>query len=163
MTTMTKAQRIDAIKAKMKAHHITQKMVAHRSGYERDYVGEVLRNYFVSDFAINAIEEAVNQLIYSNKLVFEKKHTTVSEMSRSVQATMLVMQFFKTHQTLTARDLSRLMIGIGRDIGLRQSQRVLQNMCSGGLLIQARRSDKAQPIQYMISQETRDLMTGGAA
>ena len=163
MTTMTKVQRIEAIKAKMKAHHITQKMVAECSGYTRDYIGEVMRNCLASYFAINAIEEAVDQLIKSNELVFEKPHTIVSEMSKSVEVTMLVMSFFKTRRYLTARAFSRLMAGSSRDIGIRQCQRVLQSMCSGGLLLQVRRESKAQPIRYTISPATRELMTGGAA
>ena len=163
MTTMTKAQRIEAIKAKMKAHHITQKMVAESSGYTRDYIGEVMRNRLASDFATNAIEEAVDQLINTNELVFEKPHTIVSEMSKSVEATMFVMSFFKTRRYLTARAFSKLMAGSGRDIGIRQCQRVLQSMCSGGLLLQIRRDNKALPIKYTISPAARELMTGGAA
>lgn len=163
MTTTTKAERIEAIKAKMKAHHITQKMVAESSGYTRDYIGEVVRNCFSSDFAISAIEEAVDQLIRSSELVFEKPHTIVSEMSKSVETTMFVMSFFKTHRYLTARAFSRLMAGSGRDIGIRQCQRVLQSMCGGGLLLQVRRYNKSLPIKYTISPTARELMTGGAA
>lgn len=169
MSTMTNAQRMQDLKAKIKAHQITQKMVAHRSGYERDYIKEVLSTNDIGDFALNAIEQAVEQLIKADtpiikqQMVIAKQHTIVSEMCNSVQTTMLVMHHFKYYQTLTSRQLSKMMFENGRDIGIRQSQRVLQKMCEGGLLLQARHSDTSMPIEYSLTQAARELMTGGAA
>lgn len=162
MTTVTKAQRIDAIKAKMKAHCITRKMAAERSGYDRDSVNDMLRSGNISEFALCAIEGAADQLAKAGAPLVTKQ-TSASGMAGTAHTMMIVMHHFKTNQVLFARDLSQLMFEADRDIGLRQCQRLLQKMCDVGFLLQARRADTAMPIQYMLSPTARELMTGGAA
>ena len=166
---MAKAQRIAQIKQDMADFGISAQQIIQKSGYSYSWFYAVLRGKSTGDFALNAIEQAIKQLIKADtpviqqQMVIAKQHTLVSEMSNSVQTTMLVMHYFKHYQTLTSRQLSNMMFKNGRDIGMRQSQRVLQKMCEGGLLLQARRHDTTVPIKYSLTQAARELMTGGAA